>query len=168
MAELDVHAVQTFARKLLDVLTGSALTKLIILGYWTRAVRQHGAAERDRREFRRCAAGSEQCFRIGGGVPYAAFRPQFTNRMDDVWRRIYGEQLVTGFLAAVPGLADRLTAGAQVLDIGCGTGHAVNLMAKAYPRSRFVGYDIAADAIERAGGQGEAPTLTRPQKRYVV
>ena len=39
MAELDVHAVQTFARKLLDVLTGSALTKLIILGYWTRAVR---------------------------------------------------------------------------------------------------------------------------------
>jgi cyclopropane fatty-acyl-phospholipid synthase-like methyltransferase len=100
------------------------------------------------------------------GVPYAAFRPQFTDRMDDVWRRIYDEQLVTGFLAAVSGLTDRLTAGAQVLDIGCGTGHAVNLMAKAYPRSRFVGYDIAADAIERA--ERECIAMQLPNARFSV
>jgi hypothetical protein len=50
----------------------------------------------------------ERCFRTGGGVPYAAFRPQFTHHMDDAWRRIYDEQLIAGFLAAVPGLTERL------------------------------------------------------------
>jgi len=55
------------------------------------------------------------CFRNGGGVPYTAFRPQFTDRMDDLWRRIYDEQLVDGFLTAVPGLTDRLAAGASPL-----------------------------------------------------
>jgi SAM-dependent methyltransferase len=37
-----------------------------------------------------------------------------------------------------------------VLDIGCGTGHAVNVMARTYAPSSFVGFDIAEDAIERA------------------
>ncbi len=38
-----------------------------------------------------------ECFRTGGGVPYSEFRPEFTERMDDLWRRIYDEQLVDGF-----------------------------------------------------------------------
>jgi trans-aconitate methyltransferase len=37
-----------------------------------------------------------------------------------------------------------------VADIGCGTGHDVNVLAGAFPRSKVTGYDIAADAIERA------------------
>jgi ubiquinone/menaquinone biosynthesis C-methylase UbiE len=92
----------------------------------------------------------ERCFREGGGIPYDRYRPKFTEGMDDLWRRIYDEQLITGFLAPIPGLSERLTAGVRVLDIGCGTGHAINLMAREYPRGSFVGYDIAADAIERA------------------
>jgi SAM-dependent methyltransferase len=108
----------------------------------------------------------ERCFRTGGGVPYTAFRPQFTDRMDDAWRRIYDEHLLAGFLAAVPGLADRLAAGARVLDLGCGTGHAVNLMAQAYPRSTLVGCDIAADAIERA--ERERVAMGVPNARFGV
>jgi trans-aconitate methyltransferase len=54
------------------------------------------------------------------------------------------------FLPAAKGLPERLAAGIRVADLGCGTGHAINLMAKEYPRSDFVGYDIATDAIERA------------------
>lgn len=42
--------------------------------------------------------------------PTAAFRPEFTERMDDGWRRIYDEQLLDGFIARVAGLPERLHA----------------------------------------------------------
>ena len=93
----------------------------------------------------------EDCFRTGGGIPYEAFRPQFTEAMDDSWRRIYDEQLVSGFLAAAPEVGARLAGGCRAADIGCGTGHAINLMASAFPASSFTGYDLADDAIARAG-----------------
>jgi SAM-dependent methyltransferase len=99
------------------------------------------------------------CFRSGGGVPYSAYRPVFTQCMDDVWRRIYDQTLISGFIGGVPGLAERLRAGMAVLDVGCGTGHAVNVMAREFSRSRFVGYDIAADAIGAARSEAQAMAL---------
>lgn len=106
------------------------------------------------------------CFRHGGGVPYAAFRPAFTTCMDDAWRRIYDEQLISGFLGAVEGLAAQLQAGIRVADIGCGTGHALNLMAAAYPHSTFVGYDLAEDAIATA--TEEARAMAVANARFAV
>ncbi len=91
-----------------------------------------------------------KCFREGGGIPYDAYRPDFTCHMDAAWRRIYDELLISGFLARVDGLTARLAQGIRVLDIGCGSGHAVNVMAREYPHSRFAGCDIAADAITDA------------------
>ena len=90
------------------------------------------------------------CFREGGGVPYAAYRPVFTQCMDDVWRRIYDQQLLSGFIASVDGLTNELRRGIRVLDVGCGTGHAINLLEREYPQSAFFGYDIAEDAIAMA------------------
>jgi SAM-dependent methyltransferase len=110
--------------------------------------------------------GVADCFRRGGGVPYEAYRPEFTDTMDDVWRRIYGEQLISGFLTRVPGLTERLGAGIRVVDVGCGTGHAINVMAQAFPASMFVGYDLAADAIERA--RAEAETMRLSNARFEV
>ena len=107
-----------------------------------------------------------ECFRNGGGIPYSAFRPEFTERMDDGWRRIYDEQLVDGFIARVAGLPERLRAGIAAADIGCGTGHAANLLARAYPESRFVGYDIATDAI--AAATAEARAMGLPNARFEV
>ncbi len=48
------------------------------------------------------------CFRAGGGIPYSAYRPVFAQRMDDVWRRVYDQHLVGGFIGVVNGLADEV------------------------------------------------------------
>jgi len=99
------------------------------------------------------------CFREGGGIPYSAYRPVFTQCMDDVWRRIYDQMLIPGFIGAVPGLTPALERGIGVLDVGCGTGHAGNVMAQRFPKSRFAGYDIGEDAIEAARGEAKQMNL---------
>jgi SAM-dependent methyltransferase len=105
-------------------------------------------------------AGVARAFRVGGGVPYEAYRPEFTAVMDGLSRGLLDGQLVDGIVPLVPGLPERLAAGARVADVGCGTGHAVNLLARAFPRSTVVGYDIAADAIDMARAEAAAWGLT--------
>ena len=91
-----------------------------------------------------------EAFRSGGGVPYDRFRPEFTDVMDEVSRGLFDGQLLEGIVPLVGDLPDRLAAGARVADVGCGTGHAVNLLARAHPSSQITGFDIATDAIQRA------------------
>ncbi len=99
-------------------------------------------------------------FQHGGGVPYEAYRPHFTCSMDVVGRAKYDALLVKVYLPKVTGLVDALRAGASVADVGCGTGHCVNLMAQAFPNSTFVGYDFSADAISLAAAETDAMGLT--------
>ena len=107
-----------------------------------------------------------ECFRSGGGVSYSEFRPDFTEYMDASWRLLYDGLLVKGFLPAAKGLPERLAQGIRVADLGCGTGHAINLMAREYPRSDFVGFDLAEDAIARA--REEARAMGLPNARFEV
>jgi winged helix-turn-helix protein/methyltransferase family protein len=106
-----------------------------------------------------------RAFREGGGVPYAAYRPEFTDVMDALGRGTFDELLLGAYLPLVPGLAERLAAGARVADVGCGTGHAMVLLAGAFPASTFVGYDLAADAIARARSEAEAAGLANARSR---
>jgi SAM-dependent methyltransferase len=101
-----------------------------------------------------------RCFRAGGGIPYSAYRPVFTQCMDDAWRRIFDQHLVPGFIGAVQGLREALDHGIAVLDIGCGTGHALNVLAREFPRSNFTGYDIAEDAIASATAEANGMGLS--------
>lgn len=106
-------------------------------------------------------------FRSGGGVPYSAFAPDFTGVMDQLNRRPLDELLVDTWLPLVPGLTERLRTGARVADVGCGTGHAMVLLAAAFPGSSFTGYDIAADALDRARAEAAARGLTNLRFEHV-
>lgn len=104
--------------------------------------------------------GVARAFREGGGVPYEAFRPEFTDVMDGMSRGLMDGQLLDGILPLVAGLPERLAAGARVADIGCGTGHSTNVLASAFPDSTFFGYDISAEAVERARAEARQWGLT--------
>jgi SAM-dependent methyltransferase len=107
-----------------------------------------------------------ESFRHGGGVSYAEYQPDFTEAQDASWRRLYDGLLIKGFLPLAPGLPERLAEGIRVADVGCGTGHAINVMARAYPRSSFVGYDLGQTAIERA--RAEARDMGLANARFEV
>ena len=104
--------------------------------------------------------GVAGAFRTGGGVPYQAYRPGFTEVMDGRSRGLLDGQLLDGILPLTGELPARLTEGVRVAEIGCGTGHALNLMARAYPRSSFTGYDLAEDGIAQARAEAAAWGLT--------
>ena len=95
-----------------------------------------------------------ECFRKGGGVPYSAY-PRFTELMSEGSSKVQDARLVGAILPLVDGLTARLQKGISVLDIGCGSGHAINLMAKAFPNSRFAGYDFSKKAIAAARAEAK-------------
>ena len=102
-------------------------------------------------------------FRNGGGVPYAKY-PDFTRLMAEDSAMVFDAALIDTVLPLVEGLPARLAEGIDVADVGCGSGHAINLMAKAYPASRFVGYDFSAEGV--AAATAEAASLGLANARF--
>ena len=95
-----------------------------------------------------------ESFRNGGGVPYSAF-PRFHEVMAEDSGQTVVPALTDHILPLVPGLIERLKDGIDVLDVGCGSGRALNLMARTFPNSRFVGYDFSEEAIARACAEAQ-------------
>ncbi len=106
------------------------------------------------------------CFHNGGGVPYDAF-----HRFHEVMAEDSGQSvlpaLVDHILPLAPGILERLKEGIDVLDIGCGRGKALNLMAREFPNSRFTGYDLSEEAIAfaRDEARGNGSTNVRFEAR---
>ena len=96
-----------------------------------------------------------ECFRHGGGVPYSKY-PKFQELMASMSAEVHDVALIDGELALVDGLIDRLNAGIDVVDIGCGQGHAINLMAQNFPKSRFTGWDFSEEGIAAATAEAKA------------
>ncbi|HVP14366.1 MAG TPA: class I SAM-dependent methyltransferase, partial [Terriglobales bacterium] len=90
-----------------------------------------------------------ECFERGGGVPYAAFG-RFHAVMAEESDQTVVAALEEGILPIVPGLRARLESGIDVLDVGCGAGRALNLLARRFPMSRFTGYDLSAEGVAAA------------------
>ncbi len=104
-------------------------------------------------------------FETGGGVHYTAFA-EFHRFMAEESAAVFDNALVEVILPLVPGLPDRLHERIDVADIGCGSGHAVNLMAQAFPNSRFVGYDFSDEGI--AAARAEADRLGVSNSEFVL
>ena len=97
-----------------------------------------------------------KCFHNGGGVPYSAY-PRFQKIMAESSGSIHRSSLIETILPLVPGLVGRLQAGIEAADIGCGHGHAINLLAEAFPASQFIGYDFSEEGI--SAGKREAAEM---------
>ena len=93
--------------------------------------------------------GIVECFRKGGGVPYSSF-PRFHTVMAEMSDQTVVSGLVDAILPLVDGMAQKLEAGATLLDVGCGRGHAIIALAERFPRSTFTGYDLSEEAIGHA------------------
>lgn len=98
-----------------------------------------------------------KAFGHGRGVPYTAYH-RFHEVMAEESAQTVVAALHDHILPLVPGLTERLTAGIDVLDVGCGSGLAMIALARAFPNSRFAGYDLSPEAIrvarEEAARQG--------------
>ncbi len=99
-------------------------------------------------------------FKSGDGIPYDRY-PAFQAFMTELSEAKHRDVLVDRFLPSVDDgrLVVRLQQGIRVCDLGCGEGLALRLMARAYPRSRFLGLDISAAAIDTARRSAAAEGL---------
>jgi ubiquinone/menaquinone biosynthesis C-methylase UbiE len=99
-----------------------------------------------------------ECFKNGGGVPYTKF-PRFHDVMAEDSGQSVLSSLESHIVPLVPALSDKLTAGIQMLDVGCGRGRIMNRLAELYSQSRFTGMDLSSEAILSAWQDASAKRL---------
>ncbi|WP_066361288.1 class I SAM-dependent methyltransferase [Herbidospora mongoliensis] len=91
-----------------------------------------------------------EAFRSGDGVAWHRHDDNLFGGVSRFFGPLYRFSLVDHWLPALEGVTERLTAGARVLDVGCGLGTSTILMAEAFPASRFEGVDYHEASIEDA------------------
>ena len=91
-----------------------------------------------------------EAFRSGKGVGWHEHSHCLFRGTERFFRPGYNAHLVSKWIPALRGVREKLEKGALVADVGCGHGASTILMALAYPRSKFYGYDYHAPSIARA------------------
>ena len=94
-------------------------------------------------------------FRSGDGMGWHEHDHDVFHGCEKFFRPGYAANLVSTWIPALDGVARKLQAGGEVADVGCGLGASTILMAKAYPRSRFVGFDYHDASIDAARKSAE-------------
>jgi SAM-dependent methyltransferase len=92
----------------------------------------------------------EQNFRTGGGLAWGQQHPCLFEGTERFFRSGYIGNLVGSWIPALDGVKGKLERGAKVADVGCGLGASTIIMAQAFPKSTFVGFDSHAGSIESA------------------
>jgi 2-polyprenyl-3-methyl-5-hydroxy-6-metoxy-1,4-benzoquinol methylase len=89
-------------------------------------------------------------FRTGGGLEWGHQHPCLFEGTERFFRAGYIGNLLSAWIPALEGVQAKLERGAKVADVGCGLGASTILMAKAFPRSKFHGFDYHQGSIETA------------------
>jgi SAM-dependent methyltransferase len=103
----------------------------------------------------------ENAFKTGEGVGWHEHHATLFEGTEKFFRPGYNANLVSSWIPSLDGVQAKLERGARVADVGCGHGASTIIMAKAYPKSKFFGFDYHSGSIERArhladqGGVGE-------------
>lgn len=104
-----------------------------------------------------------EAFRTGQGVGWHERHQCLFSGTERFFRTSYQAHLVQEWLPSLDGVVAKLERGAKVADVGCGHGASTIIMAKAYPKSKFVGFDYHADSVDRArqaAREGDATAAT--------
>jgi ubiquinone/menaquinone biosynthesis C-methylase UbiE len=108
---------------------------------------------------------SRAAIKTGRGMSWGEHDERLFCGVAAFYRNAYSASLVSEWLPALTGVTEKLEKGAMVADVGCGHGHSTVLMAKAFPKSRFWGFDAhegsvaAAQEIAREAGVGDRVTF---------
>jgi len=94
-------------------------------------------------------------FRSGKGVGWHEHEPDLFQGTERFFRPGYNANLVSSWIPALEGVEAKLRAGAAVADIGCGHGASTIILAKAYPKSKFRGFDYHKPSIDAAAKRAE-------------
>ncbi len=95
-------------------------------------------------------AKAREAFKTGKGVAWGEHSERLFCGVAAFYRNGYATSLVQEWLPALTGVTKKLEMGAKVADVGCGHGHSTVLMAKAYPKSQFWGFDVHEGSIKVA------------------
>jgi SAM-dependent methyltransferase len=89
-------------------------------------------------------------FRTGAGIGWNEHDDAVFHGCEKFFRPGYAANLVSSWIPALNGVQQKLEVGARVADVGCGIGASTILMAKAFPKSKFFGFDYHDKSIEAA------------------
>jgi SAM-dependent methyltransferase len=114
-----------------------------------------------------------ESFRTGAGMGWNEHNEDVIHGCEKFFRSGYTAHLLSSWIPSLDGVQQKLESGAMVADIGCGKGASTLLMARAFPNSRFIGFDYhdqsIAGARERATAQavsGNVDFEVAPAKEY--
>jgi SAM-dependent methyltransferase len=98
----------------------------------------------------------ESSFREGGGMLWGEHHPDLFIGTERFFRPGYSAHLVANWIPSLTGVEEKLKAGAKVADVGCGHGASTIIMARAFPNSRFFGFDNHEASIRHSREAAEA------------